>query len=174
MSDPTQPQLPDLADELLCRMVVDQHARGLRDDGTRADPDYELMQTVDADNTAALQRIIDEHGWPGTSLVGEQAANAAWLIAQHAAPDFQLRALDLIRNAVEHGEATKMQLAYLTDRCLMHQEQPQLYGTQYVDAQDGRGYQLWKVVEPDTLDARRAEVGLGPQAEYEAAIRSTY
>nr|WSX21134.1 hypothetical protein OG690_15730 [Streptomyces tubercidicus] len=168
------PQLPYVADELLRRLATDQYARGVRDDGSTAAPDFDLMRTVDADNTAALQRIIDEHGWPGHSLVGEQAANAAWLIAQHADLEFQLRALVLLRDAVDRDEATPTQLAYLTDRCLLHQQLPQLYGTQYRDLGDGRGPQLWDVADPDTLDARRAEVGLGPQAEYETAIRSTY
>lgn len=171
---PMPPQLPYIADELLRRLAADQYARGVRDDGSLAGPDFELMRTVDADNTAALQRIIDEHGWPGHSLVGEQAAHGAWLIAQHGELDFQLRVLALLRQAVDRGEATPAQLAYLTDRCLMRQERPQLYGTQYRDTGDGRGMQLWEVVDPETLDARRAEVGLGPQAEYEAAVRSTY
>ncbi|MFG3118715.1 DUF6624 domain-containing protein [Streptomyces sp. NPDC048197] len=168
------PQLPTVADELLRRLAADQYARGVRDDGSLAGPDFELMRTVDAENCAALQRIINEHGWPGHSLVGEQAAHAAWLIAQHAELDFQLRALGLLRDAVDRDEATPTQLAYLTDRCLMRQQRPQLYGTQYQDSGDGRGMQLWDVADPDTLDARRVEVGLGPQAEYEAAIRSTY
>ncbi|MGW7572629.1 DUF6624 domain-containing protein [Streptomyces sp. NPDC054765] len=95
-----------------------------------------------------MQRIIDEHGWPGQSLVGEEAANAAWLIAQHAELDFQLHALELIRDAVERGAATAIQLAYLTDRCLVRQQRPQLYGTQYRDSGDGRGMQLWEVAAP--------------------------
>ncbi|MGY5129199.1 DUF6624 domain-containing protein [Streptomyces nigrescens] len=168
------PQLPHVADELLRRVAADQYARGVRDDGSIAGPDFDLMRTVDADNTAALQRIIDEHGWPGHSLVGEQAAHAAWLIAQHAELGFQLDALVLLRGAVDRREATPAQLAYLTDRCLFHQQRPQLYGTQYRDIGDGNGPQLWEVADPDTLDARRAEVGLGPQADYERTIRSTY
>ncbi|GAU65533.1 hypothetical protein SSP35_01_08770 [Streptomyces sp. NBRC 110611] len=174
MPDPAQPQQPDLADELLRRMTTDQHARGVRDNGEIAAPDYELMRTVDNDNTAALQRIIDEHGWPGHSLVGEQAANAAWLIAQHADLDFQQRALGLVRDAVTRNDATTQQLALLTDRVLMRQGQPQIYGTQYRDLCDGRGYQLWDVTDPDNLDVRRAEADLGPHADYEVAIRSTY
>ncbi|WP_329148312.1 hypothetical protein OIU91_19905 [Streptomyces sp. NBC_01456] len=170
MPDPTQTQQPDLAEHLLRRMAANQYARGVRPNGTLACRDVELMRTVDTDNTAALQRIIDKHGWPGLSLVGQQAANAAWLITQHAGLDFQLRALDLIRDAVEHGEAASQHLAILTDRVLIQQEQPQLYGTQYLDRHDGRGYQLWEVFDPDNLDARRAEVGLGPAA-YDPKLR---
>ncbi|MBL1118835.1 hypothetical protein JK364_41710 [Streptomyces sp. 110] len=170
MTEPTSHQRPDLADELLRRVAADQHARGVRENGPDAECDHDLMRTVDADNVAALQRIIDEHGWPGHSLVGEQAANAAWLIAQHAELAFQLRALDLLDEAVAQGEATPVQRAYLLDRCLMRQGKPQLYGTQYHDP--GGGMRLWEVADPENLDRRRGEVDLGPHAEYDAAIRS--
>nr|WSZ96225.1 hypothetical protein OH820_11675 [Streptomyces sp. NBC_00857] len=172
MPDPTPPQRPAVADELLRRMATDQHARGVRENGPHLAPDNDLMRTVDADNTAALARILDEYGWPGLSLVGEQATTAAWLIAQHAELDFQLHALNLLRDTVAVGEAPAWHLAYLTDRCLMHQREPQLFGTQYLDTGDGRGTRLWNVADPDHLDARRAEVGLGPHAEYEAAFRA--
>jgi hypothetical protein len=128
---------------------------------------YDLMRTTDADNTTALQRIVDQRGWPGHTLVGEQAANAAWLIAQHAEPDLQLRALGLLRDAVGRGEATPQQLAYLTDRRLMYQDRPQLYGTQYHDPGDGHGLRLWPVAH---LDAHRAQAGLGPHADYDAWV----
>lgn len=32
-----------------------------------------------------LTAITTEHGWPTASTVGEEAARAAWLVAQHAA-----------------------------------------------------------------------------------------
>jgi len=45
--------------------------------------------------TPALERILDEHGWPDVSLVGEEGEAAAWIIAQHAisAPATQKKAL---------------------------------------------------------------------------------
>jgi hypothetical protein len=165
------PQRPDLAAELLRRMAADQQARGIHHNGHTTHPDHDLMRTTDADNTTALQRTFDQHGWPGHSLVGEQAANAAWLLTMHTEPDLQLRALDLLRHAADHGDATPRQLAYLTDRCLTYQGRPQLYGTQYHDPGDGRGLRMWPVAD---LDARRAEVGPGPHADYDATIRASH
>lgn len=163
-------QRPELADELLRRRAVDQHARGVREHGSVA-PDLEAMVTVDAENTPALKRIIAECGWPGRTLVGEQAAEAAWLLAQHADADteFQQHALGLLRDAVALGEAEPWHLAYLTDRCLVHQGEPQLYGTQYV--KDEQGLHPSPIAVPDRLDARRAEVGLGPHAEHDTLMR---
>ncbi|MFF0630402.1 DUF6624 domain-containing protein [Streptomyces sp. NPDC004296] len=172
MPTPDNPQQPGLAAELLRRVAADQHARGIREDGNHLPPDYERMRTLDADNAAALRRIIrDCGGWPGHSLVGKEAAAGAWLIAQHGDLELQLTCLDLLTLAVEQKEATREQLALLTDRVLMRQGKPQIYGTQYHLLHDGRGYRLWDVVDPEQLDRRRASVGLGPHAEYEVAIR---
>ncbi|MFI7610911.1 YciI family protein [Nonomuraea terrae] len=48
----------------------------------------------------------------------ERAAQAAWLLAQHADRDrdFQRRCLPLLRDAVARGQAAARQLAYLVDR----------------------------------------------------------
>lgn len=172
MPTPDHPQQPGLAAELLRRMAADQHARGIREDSNHLPPDYERMRTLDADNAEALRRIIREcGGWPGHSLVGKEAAEGAWLIAQHSDLDLQLTCLDLLTRAVDQEEATHEQLALLTDRVLMWQGKPQIYGTQYHLSHDGREYQLWDVVDPEHLDRRRASVGLGPHAEYDVIIR---
>lgn len=165
--DSMPPQRPDLESELLRRRDLDQHARGVRPDGVRADPDGNAMSAVDGDNVAWLQKVIEHVGWPGHTCVGMEAARAAWLIAQHAEHrEFQERALVLLRAAVEAGEAEPWQLAYLMDRCLIRRQESQLYGTQYRD-----GAPL-PIAEVDGLDARRAAVGLEPHAEYDARMRA--
>jgi hypothetical protein len=70
--------------------------------------------------------VVDRQGWPLRSKVGEQAATAAWLLAQHAdaRPDFQRRCLHLLTVAVDHGEADPAHLAYLTDRVLCGEGRP--------------------------------------------------
>ncbi|GAB2923425.1 DUF6624 domain-containing protein [Streptomyces mayteni] len=94
-------------------------------------------------------------------------------MAQHADadPQFQRRARDLLAEAVARGEASRSHLAYLTDRCLVHEGQPQLYGTQYYDNFDGAGMRPRPIADPDHLDERRAEAGLGPHAEHDARMR---
>lgn len=124
---------------------------------------------VDVTNTDRLREIVERYGWPGRSLVGEEGAQHAWLLAQHADKqlDFQRRALELLTDAVDQGEATPRQLAYLTDRVRMNEGREQLYGTQLAGVQDS-GVVPWPVENSDELDARRAAVGLEPFSEYVA------
>ena len=154
--------------ELLERADRDQAAR------ESLKPAYDLQQweqivePVDQANTARLRQIVAGHGWPGHQLVGEAAAHAAWLLAQHAPPDFQEECLPLLEDAVARGDGSRRDLAYLSDRVLMHRGQPQIYGTQYL-VKDGV-LTLWEVREPARLDERRAALGLQPEAQNRARL----
>jgi hypothetical protein len=54
-----------------------------------------------------MRDIVDAHGWPGYSLVGEDGCRAVGFIVQHAILDhaLQRRCLDLLTEAVAGGEA---------------------------------------------------------------------
>lgn len=165
----------ELRAELLRRAKQDQAARlgviGQRDD---REMDWEPVFSVDADNLAWLKAVVAEVGWPGRSMVGEDGAHAAWLLAQHADrdPAFQRRCLDLITDAVERGEASLVELAYLTDRVLLAEGQPQEYGTQAESREDG--YVPRRLRDPEHVDERRAVMSLGPLDDYLARIAKSY
>ncbi|MHC4946826.1 MAG: DUF6624 domain-containing protein [Planctomycetota bacterium] len=173
-SKPATMQLdPALQAELLDMAEKDQeirtHVAEKYPAGGRLDPaDAERWMAIDAANTARMKEIVDARGWPGFSLVGEDGALAAFLLVQHADADpaFQERCLPLLAEAVEAGEASPRDVAYLTDRIRMHAGEPQVYGTQ-VHWVDGAPEPL-PIEDPDRVDERRAEVGLGPLSEYMA------
>jgi hypothetical protein len=152
----------ELRAELLERAGRDQAARELVPPGHGIEQWERIVEPVDHANTARLREIVAEHGWPGRRLVGEEAAHAAWLLAQHAPPQFQEQCLPLLEDAVAQDDASPVDLAYLRDRVLMHRGEPQIYGTQYL-IKDG-ALTLWTVQDPAGLDARRAALGLEPEA----------
>jgi hypothetical protein len=157
----------ELRAELLRRAEVDQTARGESRD------DWDRVVAVDAVNLAWLRDVVAQVGWPGLSMVGEDGAHAAWLLAQHADrdPAFQRRCLDLMTDAVGRSEATLAELAYLTDRVLLAEGQQQEYGTQMTARKEG--WAPRRLRDPGQVDARRAAMSLAPLAEYVADIQST-
>jgi len=158
----------ELGAELVERVGRDQAARtSLRPGHTMAEWEA-VVAPVDRDNEAWLREIISRHGWPGRRLVGESGAHAAWLLAQHAPPELQEECLPLLQDAVERDDASPVDLAYLTDRVLMHRGEPQVHGTQYLVR--GGVLELWTVRDPSGLDQRRAALGLGSEAEYRARL----
>jgi hypothetical protein len=106
-------------------------------------------------------------GGPATSSSG-RPPRAAWLLAQHAAPDFQEECLRLLEDAVARDDASRRDLAYLMGRVLMHRGQSQIYGTQYLE-RDGI-LAFWTVREPGAFDDRRAALGLAPEAQNRARL----
>ena len=46
-----------------------------------------MLSAVDAVHTARLKAIVAAHGWPTVAQVGQDGADAAWLLAQHADKD---------------------------------------------------------------------------------------
>ena len=150
---------PELRDELVAMLAEDQEER--TGGGT----------IEDEPRTARLKEIIEEHGWPGYDLVGEEGEEAAWALAQHADldPEFQQQALELLRDAVAEGQASPGNLAYLEDRVAVAQGWPQLYGTQMGCAKKGP-VPATPIEDPAQLDQRREEAGLPPHEEYVAEM----
>ena len=122
---------------------------------------------VDVANTDRLREIVAAYGWPGRALVGDEGADHAWLIAQHADHQLDSQRLFLkeLRGAVEAGDAPARHLAYLTDRVAMNEGRPQRFGTQVGAMQDGAAVP-WPIEDPDDVDERRAAMGLPPLSEY--------
>jgi hypothetical protein len=161
----------ELRAELLARCEEDQRVRHR----FLADRSRELagdMHRIDEANTRWLSELVAERGWPGKTLVGEDGAHAAYLLAQHADPEPQRVFFPLMRSAAEAGEASRKDLAYMEDRVRIRNGQAQLYGTQFISNAEGFGPQA--IEDPENLDRRRASVGLGPFAEYEAQMRSRH
>lgn len=129
---------------------------------------------VDSSNRAWMRGVLKRFGWPGRTFVGDAAADAAWLLVQHADADtaFQVRALGLMKRAADAGEAQPKSYAYLADRVAEARGRPQIYGTQ-AEMRDGR-ISFKPIEDSARVDARRAAVGLPPLAEYRRVLESAY
>ncbi len=175
---PAQASDPGLRAELVDRLARDQDVRQRIIAAGWATPDSALVaqaMAVDAENTARVVEIVDAHGWPTRALVGADGVEAALMLVQHAdaSPDVQARMLPMIERAYRAGEVPGQSYALLLDRVLAGRGEPQVYGTQAAMGADGE-IVLSPTVDDATLDARRAEVGLPPAADYLAMLREAY
>lgn len=120
---------------------------------------------VDRQNTEILREVIKKHGWPKISSVGKEVSEGAWLIAQHADHDvvFQEECLKLMQS--HENDVDRKLIAYLEDRVLKNNDKPQKYGTQWTIEEDERLIP-YPIDDIDTIDQRRASMGLEPYAEY--------
>ncbi len=157
-----------LAAELVALIARDDDARvRLAADGTLHDGYHPTMEAVHRANAARLRELVDANGWPGRAQVGAEAASAAWRIVQHAIgePVFLRAMLPLLAEAAARGDVELVEVAMLDDRIRVFEGRLQRYGTQYDWSRDGETLELMiGVEEPDTVDARRAAIGLPPLA----------
>src|SRR5512141_1820261 len=163
-----------LRDELLARMEKEQN---IRQELIDHPDDIQLMMHMleaDAQNTMWLDEIIGQYGWLTYSLVGEEGAQAAFLIIQHSPSlQFQKKCLQLLEQAVSQNEADKISLAYLTDRIRTSDGKPQIYGTQGQTNPDG-SIVPFPIEDEEHVDERRKAIGLEPVAEYFKTMNESY
>jgi hypothetical protein len=165
----------DIRRELLAMAEQDIRVRSeLAADGSLFKGYHPRMQAVHDANAARLAEILDLHGWPGQSLVGADAAEAAWVIVQHAIahPGLQRRALVAIEAAVAEGEAPAIHAAMLEDRIRCLERRPQRYGTQFDWDAAGEMSPLL-VDDAAAVDARRRALGLPSLREDTLARRKS-
>lgn len=153
----------NLADRLIALAAHDLETRQrLAEDGSLFDGYHPDMQAVHEANAIALETIITEMQWPIAESVGEDGAEAAWLIAQHAIglPQFQRKCLELLRAAVAAGQAPAWQMAMMLDRVRTYEGRTQIYGASF-DWDDSGQLSPRPIEDPDGVNQRRIEVGLG-------------
>lgn len=155
----------DLRKELCAMAAEDLRVREeLAADGSLYGGGYHpRMQQIHDEHAARLERILEDVGWPGESLVGADGASSAWLILQHAIghPELQRRGLAELKRLVGEGEVNPVEVAMLEDRVRCFEDRPQLYGTQF-DWDEAGAMSPLPVDDPEAVDERRAAVGLPP------------
>ncbi len=167
--------IEELRDELVRLAREDGEVRAqLAADGSLFDGYNSLMAIVHRRNGDRLDQIVDAFGWPGFTLVGEEGADAAWLLCKHAIaqPDLQRRMLPLVELAVAQGEAPPWHAATLLDGIRFYEGRPQVYGTMWDWDEDGE-LRPWTIEDEDGVDERRANVGLPPLAEQAGGMEDT-
>jgi len=133
--------------------------------------DKELASAIveqDEQTREFVKEVLEEHGWPRYSTVGEEA-HLFWNLAQHMDmdPELQRKALSLLEQAVEDNEASITDMAYLTDRVLKNENKKQKYGTQFMIK--NKELYLYPTQNLEEVDSLRKEVGL-PTLDQEREI----
>ncbi|TVQ51108.1 MAG: hypothetical protein EA362_00835 [Saprospirales bacterium] len=98
---------------------------------------------------------------PGLDQLNQTQFNAIWMVLHHSPEtEYMKKYLPLLKEAKERGDMRPGDFATVQDRLLMNQRKPQIYGTQI------RRGKLYKLKDPEYVNQRRAQVGLGPIEGY--------
>lgn len=139
-------------------------------DKKKIDSIGKIMNRKDSINLIKVMKILDERAWLGKNVVGEQGNKTLFLVIQHADLEYQQKYLPMMREAVKNGDANGANLAYLEDRVALREGRRQIYGSQAAKNKKTNKMYISPMIDPDNVDKRRAEVGLGTMAEYAAKM----
>lgn len=90
-----------------------------------------LINKTDTENLLKIEKIINENGYPGKSMVGEPTNMAVFYVVQHSPKIDQY--YPLIEKAGKEGELPFKYAAMMLDRKLTNEGRPQIYGTQLIE-----------------------------------------
>ncbi|MFA8433144.1 MAG: DUF6624 domain-containing protein [Marinifilaceae bacterium] len=127
---------------------------------------WELINQKDSVNVIKVQKILDERGWLGADVVGNKGNLTLFLVIQHANIEIQEKYLPMMREAVQKGNARARNLALLEDRVALRKGEKQIYGSQVARDKESGEYYVLPLIDPDNVNKRRAEVGLGVIEDY--------
>ncbi len=119
----------------------------------------EIMNKKDSINLLKVEKILNEYGWLGADIIGEQGNSTLFLVIQHSDLETQLKYLPMMQEAVTLGKIKKKDFALLEDRIAVRQGKRQIYGSQiHKDYDTGESY-VYPLIEPEKVNERRKNVG---------------
>lgn len=166
---PAQVPQPDIAQELIAMGAQDRALRQAWAGGQRSAAFQKKMASEDRVRQHRLRQIVTTKGWPTISMVGAEAANEAWLLAQHCPPAQLKHWAVFMRAAANQHEIRLANLASSLDRVRVNEKRPQIYGTQYHTRKDGK-IQFYRIEDIANIDRRRLEMGMSSFAYLQAQL----
>ena len=142
--------------------IEEEHGR----DSDEMKAHWALINETDSINLIKVKNILDTRGWLGRNVIGGQGNTTLFLVIQHSDIETQKKYLPMMREAVTAGNASGSSLALLEDRVALREGNRQIYGSQIGRDMDSGEYYVSPLVDPENVNERRAEVGLGPIEDY--------
>ncbi len=120
----------------------------------------QLFNQKDSLNFLAIQKYLDQNGYPEISKVGRRQSRAVGYIILHHFDSLTFeRYLPVVKNLCMEGEAEWDVFAKMTDKLCIIKGEPQVYGTQYDRDSNGRTI-LYKIDDIEKVNYRRMRIGL--------------
>lgn len=128
----------------------------------------------DSINLKKVEEIINKYGWPGEEQIGAQNNYTLFTTIQNADFETQEKYLPIMERAVKSGTLAPECFASLVDRKALVQHQKQIFGTQLKRERETGDYTFAPIIEEETVNLRRKEIGLPPIEEFAKTVNAEY
>ena len=121
---------------------------------------------VDKENLHKVINILNQCGMPNWEQVPRYQFSTIWLVLQHSSKEVRKTYFPILKQSAENGDLRKKDIAMMEDRMMMDENKPQIYGTQVYRKSNSEPWKLYNLKDPERVNKRRKEVGLGPIEQY--------
>ena len=161
----------ELANELEKMAVLDQIAANIPQGENKklAKAQWKAFKdSVYTTHQIRLKQLLDQYGFVGKDLAGEEGSFNFWLMTQHCDhdPEFQREVLRAMKPQVDQGNADPSNYGYLVDRVNLNTGEAQIYGTQVDYNFDIAQAYPKNLADSANVNKRRAAIGLEPLENY--------
>ena len=115
---------------------------------------------IDHENLEIIVSFLEKCGMPTLEEVNNIQMAGIWLVLQHAPAKYQSKYIPLLEESAKKGDLKWSVIGLMKDRALMHEGEPQIYGSQISNGE------LYHLFEPEYVNQRREEIGMEPIEEY--------
>jgi len=135
-------------------------------DSKEAQEQQQIYEQNHIINERKIREILDNDGWPDVAIIGESGNRTICNVIQHAENEVRILYLPMMKEAVKDGNLNPQLLVRAEDRIATERGDLQIYGGQMKYYPETKSFNVWPVYDPINIDKRRAEIGLGPIAEF--------
>ena len=117
-------------------------------------------------NEKKILELLDQQGWPDKERTGERGNLTICNVLQHSDLSIREKFIPLMKEAVKQKKLEARFLARAEDRIATDKGELQIYGGQIKYYPESKSFDVWPIKDPANVDARRAEIGLDPMADF--------
>lgn len=130
------------------------------------DEQQKIYEKNHAINEKIIGDLLDNHGWPQKSVIGEQGNWTICNVIQHSDNEIRIKYVPMMREAVKNKQLHPRFLVRTEDRIATELGELQIYGGQMKYYPETKSFNVWPVLDPENINKRRAAIGLNTIEEH--------
>lgn len=120
--------------------------------------DQELIKEMKVLDSTLLHKVtifLNEYGWQSKKEIGELANMGLFLAIQHSSKEEMESFKEIVEKAYQENKIEKRNYALYIDRLKVHNDLPQIYGTQYYYDKKSASFRLNEIEDFANVNKRK-------------------
>lgn len=124
------------------------------------------MKSLDSILLYRVSLFLNEYGWKSKKEIGELANMGLFLAVQHSSKEEMESFKEIVEKAYIENKIEKSNYALYIDRLKVHNDLPQIYGTQYYYDENSSSLRFNEIEDLENVNKRRRKMGLNRIEKY--------